>query len=367
MHINHLGSKLQAYMMSNDLCEELIIDIFSRLPTESLLRFRSVSKSLYACIGSPDFIRLHTLRSPEKVMLIHRIRPEEERLHNTYTLHMEDQFPYNTNIGITPVAYHFGYFGISGSCNGIVCLYEYGKSINLWNPSIRRNVNVHYPPSWGDDCVAYDFGFGFDPIVEDYKILRIATPTSFVYTLKTHTWREIASPTTPFSHVNSYQCPFNGALHCVVNWNLTNSRDVCDYHYLLKFDLSSEVFSMIELPKPSWETSVVTVIKGSLAVFSTESKHKNSWIWVMREYSNPASWSVAFKLELTMNLFDRADRVFQLTANDELLYLRSDRISVYNPETHERSRLVESSDSSQMVHLIKCIESLELLDMGTSC
>ncbi|KAJ0453926.1 putative F-box domain-containing protein [Helianthus annuus] len=78
-------------MMSNDLCEELIVDIFSRLPTKSLLRFRSVSKSLYACIGSPEFIRLHALRSPEKFMLIHRIQHEaEENPHNTYTLHLED-------------------------------------------------------------------------------------------------------------------------------------------------------------------------------------------------------------------------------------------------------------------------------------
>ncbi|KAJ0453928.1 putative F-box domain-containing protein [Helianthus annuus] len=78
-------------MMSIDLCEELIVDIFSRLPTKSLLRFRSVSKSLYACIGSPDFIRLHALRSLEKVMLIHSIQHEaEENPHNTYTFFFFD-------------------------------------------------------------------------------------------------------------------------------------------------------------------------------------------------------------------------------------------------------------------------------------
>ncbi|MFS7924542.1 putative phosphoglycerate mutase (2,3-diphosphoglycerate-independent) [Helianthus anomalus] len=34
----------------------LNVEILSRLPTKSLLRFRSVSKSLCVCIGSPGFI-----------------------------------------------------------------------------------------------------------------------------------------------------------------------------------------------------------------------------------------------------------------------------------------------------------------------
>ncbi|MFS8014781.1 putative F-box domain-containing protein [Helianthus anomalus] len=341
-------------MMSNDLCEELILDIFSRLPTKSLLRFRSVSKSLYACIGIPDFIRLHALRSPEKIMLIHNIPEGKESWRNTYTLHLEDQFPYNINNGITtPVAYHFGHFSIPGSCNGIVFLYENGKTINLRNPSIRRKVNVHYPPSWGDNFAVFEFGFGFDRVIDDYKILRITTPTSFIYTLKTHTWREIASPTTPFSHVNSYQCLFSESLHCTVKGS---------------FNVFMWFFSTIDLPVPSWEATAVTIIKDSLAVFSSEPEHENSWIWLMRDYSNPASWSVAFKLELTMSHFEHADRVFQLTANDDLLlYLLYDRISVYNPQTQVKSRLVDLDDSSQIVHFIKCTESLGLLGMGTSC
>ncbi|KAF5763082.1 putative F-box domain-containing protein [Helianthus annuus] len=353
-------------MMSNDLCEELIDDIFSRLPTKSLLRFRSVSKSLYACIGSPEFIRLHILRSPtEKIMLIHDIREGEKDWRNTYTLHLEDQFPYNINIGITtPVVYHFGQFKILGSCNGIVCLYEFGKSINLWNPSIRRKVNVHYPPSWGNMCFVFEFGFGFDPVIDDYKILRITTPTSFIYTVKTHTWREIAPPTTSAFHtVNSFHCLFNGALHCTV---IGNVLDYYYNYYLLKFDLSSEVFSKIELPEPSWETSAVTVIKGSLAVFSSEPDQENSLIWVMRDYSNPASWSVAFKLKT--HRLDTAWRVFPLTASDELLLdLYLDKIQVYNPESHERSKFMGLGDSSQVVGFIKCIESLGLLDIGILC
>ncbi|KAJ0647666.1 putative F-box domain-containing protein [Helianthus annuus] len=142
--------------MSCDLCEELIIEIFTRLPVKSLLRFRSVSKSLCACIGSPDFIRLHTLRSQEKVMFVHRVCSKgphyplhtrgQHHFNYMYTLHSRGQLPRDPYIGVRAAEYPFREFSIVGSSNGIICLHEYGNGINLWNPSIRRKVTVHDRP-----------------------------------------------------------------------------------------------------------------------------------------------------------------------------------------------------------------------------
>ncbi|MFS8014795.1 putative F-box domain-containing protein [Helianthus anomalus] len=235
--------------MVHDLCEDLlIVEIFSRLPSKSLLRFRSVSKSLCACIGSPDFIRLHKLRSPPKKLL--------------------SDNPY---VGITPVngpsSLRKPFYHIFGSCNGIICLHEHcsrKRILCLWNPSIRRKVDG---PFLGH-CWVY--GFGFDPIIDDYKLLRIDKDdySSCVYTLKTRTWRKIASPTGKFLFVGDHLCRFNlfnGLLHWAVK--------------------------------------------------------KSTWIWVRKEYNNntAASWSVAYKLDT--NPFKR---VLQITPNDELLcYSRS--------------------------------------------
>ncbi|KAJ0691891.1 putative F-box domain-containing protein [Helianthus annuus] len=346
--------------MSSDLCGDLIADIFSRLPTKSLLRFRSVSKSLCACIGSPDFIQLHSLRSPNTVVVTHRIRDKgEAQDKHIYTLHSDGQlaYKYHPYTGIPTIEYPFKKCKIVGSCNGILCVCEYGTGehgarLYLWNPSIRRKVTVPFI-SWVD-------GFGFDPIIDDYKILRISKAGSSVYTVKTRTCRVIASPISLFSSWKSYQCIFNGALHWTVKRYLT--RDIRHY-YIMTFDLSSEVFSTIELPEPSWKTRLVTVIKGSLAVISTKPDY--SMIWVMREYNNIASWSVVS--ELNSNPFKGAQRVVPITPNDELLCISFKyykEILVYNPKTQVRMRLADFSDSSMILDVNLCVESLGLLDMG---
>lgn len=46
-------------MPAEDIPQDIIMDILSRLPVKSLLRFRSVSKEWYKLISDPHFIKLH--------------------------------------------------------------------------------------------------------------------------------------------------------------------------------------------------------------------------------------------------------------------------------------------------------------------
>ncbi|KAI3732404.1 hypothetical protein L1987_63609 [Smallanthus sonchifolius] len=281
----------------------MIDEILSRLPTKSLLRFRSVSKSLCDGIGSPDFIRLHTLRSPNKLLIIiHKVRYEYgEDTKTMYTIHSQDQLS-SSYTGITPAEYPFGCIRtISGSCNGILCVYDQLRSaIHLWNPSIRRKATVYEHPSW-DPCLAH--GFGFDPVTGDYKILRASEAGTFVYTMKTHTWREIASPAYPVSYVNGSPCLFK-----------------------------------------------ITIIKGCLAVecFKDEGDD-HRWIWVR---NTAASWSV-----FELNKGERA------TYGGLLVNHYAKGIRVFNPETGVRSRLGHLIRSSFIIGFATCIKSLELLDI----
>ncbi|KAM0021243.1 putative F-box domain-containing protein [Helianthus debilis subsp. tardiflorus] len=358
--------------MSKDVCDEMTVEIFSRLPTKSLLRFRAVSKSLCARIGSPAFIRLHALRSPKKFLCIHQDGYKDEgiyKIKNFYTFHSEGQLPYNSYMGINPIKYPFiDARSAFGSCNGILCLRAFGKGVTLWNPSTRRKVAIRDPRTFRGDSPVY--GFGYDPVIQDYKILRISHPTLYVCTVKTRTWRKIASP-NECSRVTSYQCLFNGALHWVETHVRTLLFDKYTYYdrHIMTFDFSSEVCSSIELPEPTWETSGLAVIKGSLAVISRISvRHNDCTIWVRREYNDTSAfWSVAFKLN-TVSYGNQVDRFFQLTATDDLLLDPYGRgIKVYNPETEVLSQLADFSASSHILGMYICVESLELLDMGTSC
>ncbi|XP_076883321.1 F-box/kelch-repeat protein At3g06240-like [Bidens hawaiensis] len=350
----------------DDLCEELIEEILTRLPTKSLLRFRTVSKSLCACISSPGFIRLHTLRSSEKLMLVHDIfkyqgRERPSELNNIYTLHSRSQLSYDdtTCMGsMTSVEYPFRGFFVVGSCDGIVCLYKYRTGINLWNPSIRRIVTVHDRPSLSDHERHWDaLGFGFDPVVDDYKILMRARcnteeNTFLVYTLKTDTWREIASrPVTPINHIKSCQCLFNGVLYWALKWYPPIDEEFRFYYYILTFDLSSEVFSTIEVPEPSWETNQLAIINGSLAA-AISSKHDDVCrVWVRRNDTN--TWSVAFKLNNNKH-----------ELGDFLLNHFPIGAVVYKPGTR---RFAGLCGSCGVFIMIPCVESLQLLDIGTSC
>ncbi|GJS40143.1 hypothetical protein Tco_0565186 [Tanacetum coccineum] len=62
------------------------------------------------------------------------------------------------------------------------------------------------------------FGFGFDPITDDYKIVKISCISydgigdSLVYSMKTRIWTAIALP-PKFDYLELESCYINGALH----------------------------------------------------------------------------------------------------------------------------------------------------------
>lgn len=295
------------------------------------------------------------------------------------TLHSEDQLPLCPTqgyMGITPVEYpSYEYpsyeFEIVGSCNGIVCMFEYnvGK-ITLWNPSIRRKLALPHHPSLKNFSVGSSatVGFGFDPVTDDYKILTIPysvyngpAQKSLVYTINTGVWRAIASPTTPFYYAKSRACFVNGALHWVVMGHPMDSiNESC---YIMSFDESTEAFGRILLPEPSWETKELTIINGSLAMFSSDGH--NCRIWVRREYNNVASWSMVFKLESLP--YEGLQIVFVLTTNGYIVInTEGEGYKVYNPATGVRSRLVEFEAGSDHVDMVTYVESLGLLNIGTA-
>ncbi|KAI3524428.1 hypothetical protein L1887_03083 [Cichorium endivia] len=169
---------------------------------------------------------MHTFRWPEKLLIRHRKYPSKE---DYYTLHSEDQLPLCPRrgyVGITPVKFPYKQsFKIVGSCNGILCLFEYGntRNISLWNPSIRRKLPVPGCPQIF--ATRIHFGFGFDPINNDYKIVRVFNSlhagnpeSSFVYSMKKGGWCAITSSIKPFKWygANSKACCVNGILHWVI-------------------------------------------------------------------------------------------------------------------------------------------------------
>ena len=131
-----------------------------------------------------------------------------------------------------PSELHLNYPEIVGSCNGLVCLAQYGNGstiaevIYLWNPSIRKFKRLP------DTCLSqYDSvatGFAYQCENNDYKVVKISSLRAHnrpedeveaeVYTLSLNSWRRVGislRPNVVVSNVKYYSSAtfVNKALH----------------------------------------------------------------------------------------------------------------------------------------------------------
>ncbi|XP_076909071.1 F-box/kelch-repeat protein At2g43270-like [Bidens hawaiensis] len=325
-----------------NVCDDLLVQIFERLPPKSIIRFRSLSKYWHSRFLSPEFLHIHRLRSsknPPKVIITHVIVDgKKHEYKDIYTLHSRDQLPLDPDSRLRDIPgvefpYHLHPLmgSVIGSCNGILCLYN-NKSITLWNFSIRRKLIVSCDPSLKPSTfIRLALGFGFDSITDDYNIVSVSYDlrAAIIYSLKTDSWSEIPSPSTRFfiAYVELKACFFNGILH--------------------------------------W----VTTINGCLAVVSSGydqfMKKTLSWIRVMKEYGNIESWSALF--ELKREPFDEI-KVFQPIINGDILAYYGKGSKVYNIQT-KFTKCLEFGPNSIEVEMDPYVESLELVDKerATTC
>ncbi|CAH1449954.1 unnamed protein product [Lactuca virosa] len=276
---------------------------------------------------------MHTFGSPQKILFRHQNKEAE----SFYTLHGEEELPLylcpkRGYIGITTTI-SFPSGGTIGSCNGIFCL-RTKKGFTLCNPSIKRKLNMPEFPRRSESFSLQGIGFGFDPISDDYKIVRISYVKnhSFVYAVKSGTWCEIASPKheNQICSVQHDALFFNGVLCWVIHVYQTEPKDIC-ICCILTFDLSTHVFGMIPLPTSNghWITTGLTTIQGELYVLG------------------------ALQLQP------------QPTNNDDLLLnTHSHGLQDYNRKTGVLSRVGDFNDASSLCYFYQCVETLHLLDMG---
>ncbi|XP_058198470.1 F-box/kelch-repeat protein At3g06240-like [Rhododendron vialii] len=346
----------------NNLPPDIIADVLSRLPVNSLYRFKCVSPSWNSLISSPYFAQTHFNRT-------HTNNPNKHLLHNIvlqsitqdlYTVDLTADVPFATKLDLPSLQPPDD--KVLGSCNGLLLFCRTGRSnFFLLNPSTRECKKLPSLPfvlNPGHGFYSCLYGVGYDSTTDDYKVVMLSfydesdpesesesyplsdTTTVAVYSLKSNAWRRIQD--TQYIHWGmTFGAYFNGCLHWVCRREGS--------YLIVAFDLADEVFREVSLPA-SWAEAddeirkfELVVVGGCLCLVYTiympmPSRNRQIEVWTMEESGVGARWTKIMTdidrirpLDLLGLL---AENEFVLTAKVQILPgVTDDKLVVYNHQT----------------------------------
>ncbi|CAL0301118.1 unnamed protein product [Lupinus luteus] len=290
------------------LPSEVITVIFCYLPSTSLLRFRTVSKSLRSLIDSHHFISLHLTKSTTSSTAILSHQSDLYQLNlQTLTTSATSSLLLNH-----PLMCYSNRINLLGSCNGLLCISNVAEDIAFWNPSLRKYRII---PSLNHDrrpqntiFAARIYGFGFDSVSNDYKLVRISyyvdlQDRSFdsqvrVYSLRMNCWKTLPSMPYALCCARTMGVLVDGYLH----WVVTRKLEPDQPDLIVAFDLRFENFNVVPLPGTTNDEECdmnleidVAVLGGCLCLIKNYRKQRVD-VWVMREYGSKGSWCKLFVL-----------------------------------------------------------------------
>ncbi|CAI0397214.1 unnamed protein product [Linum tenue] len=210
---------------------DLIVEILTWIPVDSLLRFRSVSKWFKTLISSPDFVKSHLRNTkalsavkPNRVDRLFRrslnfvrrvIRSGVEQNPPPWGLHSWSLDTLYNAPGIEGVELvdtvkrdFISDDWAVGSCDGMLCSVGWYSRMVVWNPSTGIVMELPDLPYVASTEEMFEIsrvsGFGYDCQLDDYKVVTmISCPAENctrhdefetqvkVFALSTTSWRRI--------------------------------------------------------------------------------------------------------------------------------------------------------------------------------
>ncbi|KAL2547741.1 F-box protein [Forsythia ovata] len=323
------------------LPDEIALEIFSRLPIKSVLQSRFACRHWRLLTHDPYLVNMHlsqALISQRLCLILHSDDPIRNQLHFA---EFSDVGDIQTVRKIdTPFASSMPEFSIIGSCNGLLCLVDslLSDTIYIYNPFTRDYKVLPNSTVFEDQNVI--FGFGFNPINKDYKVIKIVyyhktynldilMPSRRlmdissqrsdvqIYNLGSNEWRSIGEAPYIIDKRSLPGVLVSGRLHWLSRLGKYNGR----YNrIIISFDLSDDSFR--EIPKPGgskiWVHFIVVVLGCCLSVaVPLPGGNGAVEIWVMKEYGVQESWVKEFTLGAYIPRFihPQFQRSFRLRKN----------------------------------------------------
>ncbi|CAI9091309.1 OLC1v1026300C1 [Oldenlandia corymbosa var. corymbosa] len=291
-------------MSISQLPEDLLAEVLVRLPRRLLSRFNCVSKSWKDLISCKYFINRHKNSSHHensKILLL----VDKREYSSFYTVEL-DSLPGNklrTAKLKLPHPFKTRVKRISGCCNNFLCLCYSENQIVLSNLISRKYwvlpdaIDPSFPElDQGNYGVSYVYGFGYDDINDDYKVVKVACLVRVtvhlilshevqIYSLKSNPWRRLPK----FSGRLIYKDGklVNHALH----WMTVDGN-------ILALGLKTESYETIPQPKEVSEelesfkkTRVLGVVENCLCVMYAHKSTSLLHLWIMKDYGVQDSWT----------------------------------------------------------------------------
>ncbi|XP_004252902.1 F-box/kelch-repeat protein At3g06240 [Solanum lycopersicum] len=332
------------------LPQELLINIFCRLPAKSIGQLRCVSNPLNSFLSNKQFLKAHF------TSIIHFQEPQKHILlshsgsFQTITFKNNGVFSNSININPTPSDQ---FVDICGSCNGLVLILNKDDSKVVINPTTLDFKKIPNSPFALDPIGSFSmYGFGYDYVNDDYKIVVISRydhdneyePDVLdmfmdIYSLKVGSWKRIKS--SPYDHAVPELASgvfVNGALH----WLASKKPDYVSV--IGAFVLSDEEFVEVVAPSSLDEGKFVfnklVVLKGCLcmAVDYLEGNGNRIDVWMMKEYGVEESWT-KFCVD-GIDFYDFLKPLCFIRDDEVVVNVDGEKLMVYNLE-EERSRDLE--------------------------
>nr|AIK66498.1 S3-locus F-box type-2 protein [Petunia integrifolia subsp. inflata] len=298
--------------------EDMMIYILLRFPVKSLLRFKCISKVYYTLILSNTFVKLHLNRirttKDEFVLFIRTFREEPDQLKSIASF-----FSCDDNNDLNTLSPDLDVSDLTSTCDtifnqligpshGLIALTD-SFIIIVLNPATRKYIVL--PPSpfgcpKGYHRSVEGIGFGFDSIVNDYKVVRLSDvywdpPTDYpgprepkvdIYDLGIDSWRELDVEFPPIYYLPCSEMYYKEAVH----WFIVTETVV-----IFCFDISTETFRTMKMPGsctffdgPRYGLAILnghlTLICYPDPMSSIDPTEDLIEIWMMKEYGASESW-----------------------------------------------------------------------------
>ncbi|KAK1371798.1 hypothetical protein POM88_037890 [Heracleum sosnowskyi] len=366
-------SKPDNYMPTYDFPEEILSEIFKRLPVKYVLRCRAVQKSWYHLLKTPMFITLHC----NYQKLTAHVNPKYLLFHNNNTHLLTVCSDDKQCQQYCTLEYPFDFYGHEWSAlsNGLVCvssvLYRrngYDSNIYLWNPIVQKCRTLPNSPLSRytyEEIEWMALAFGFLPEVNDYVVVHVARlgpelpdpsdpdppdPYEYdpevmicVYSLNTNSWKYFYLDGVIIGCISSDQSVFVSGTAFWVAFDFAGS-----YQLIMYWDTKTNTLGEINVPvlvrdqDRQFDDPLIQQFGESIAYFVEDNDSHQLDIWVLKD--DPIKefyWEKKMSVSLGENVW--AD-VLGIRNNGEPILAKLNNLISYDLHTHEPYDFIDLCD-----------------------